>query len=141
MRPTCAQFKAPAHIGQGSTVTYKVQSVKYFPPMASVAAVTATISAWAVVSCSRSVMLCPRPMTRPRQTMTAPMGISPAARAAPASRKASRMYFSSCSIGVTKIRIKKHIKPKNVEIVSKVAPIVCIIQGIPYICNTQTMML
>ena len=95
MRPTWAQFRAPAHIGQGSTVTYKVQSVRYLPPMASVAAVMATISAWAVVSISRSVILCPRPITRPRDTMTAPMGISPAARAACASRSASRMNFSS----------------------------------------------
>ena len=45
MRPIWAQFRAPAHIGQGSTVTYKVHSGRYFPPMASVAAVMAIISA------------------------------------------------------------------------------------------------
>ena len=74
--------------------------------MASVAAVMATISACAVVSRSRSVMLCPRPMMRPFQVMTAPMGTSPAARAADASRSASRMNFSSCSIACELVSLR-----------------------------------
>ena len=95
MRPICDQFRAPAHIGQGSTVTYSVQSLRYLAPTASVAAVMAIISAWAVASCRRSVMLCPLPRMRPRETMTAPMGISPSSAAFRASRSASPMYFSS----------------------------------------------
>jgi hypothetical protein len=45
MRPILLQFKAEAHIGQGSKVTYNVQSVKYFAPKAFEAAVMANISA------------------------------------------------------------------------------------------------
>ena len=98
MRPIWAQFRAAAHIGQGSTVTYKVASFKYLPPRASVAAVMAIISAWAVGSWRVSVRLCPFPMMRPLHTTTAPMGTSPSAAAARASFKASCMYFSSVSI-------------------------------------------
>ena len=63
------------------------------------AAVMASISAWAVTSPSVSVMLCPRPMTLPLATTTAPMGISSACIAARASSSAmfmKRMSVSSC---------------------------------------------
>lgn len=96
-RSNCAQHIAAAHIGQGSTVTYSVHPVRYLPPIASHADVMAIISAWAVGSWRRSVMLCPLAIMRPRQTMTAPMGTSPSAEAACASRKASRMNNSSGS--------------------------------------------
>ena len=52
-----AHANAAAHIGHGSTVTYRVQSLRCFPPMASVADVRAIISACAVGSLSLSVML------------------------------------------------------------------------------------
>ena len=38
------------YMHNGSTVTYNVQSLRYLPPIASVAAVMAIISAWAVAS-------------------------------------------------------------------------------------------
>ena len=44
-RRTCAQPMAPAHIMQGSTVTYRVQSVRYLPPSVLAADVMACISA------------------------------------------------------------------------------------------------
>ena len=59
-----AQAIAPAHITQGSTVTYKVHSFRYFPPRTLAAAVMACISAWAVTSFSVSVRLCARAMIR-----------------------------------------------------------------------------
>ena len=50
IRPIWAHPKAAAHMGHGSNVTYNVQSVRYLPPTASVAAVIAIISACAVGS-------------------------------------------------------------------------------------------
>ena len=110
MRPIWAQQRAAAHMGQGSTVTYKVQSLRYLPPIASVAAVRAIIYAWAVGSERRSVMLWPRAMMRPRHTMTAPMGTSPSARAAWASRRASFMNCSSMGAKITKKPVNDRLK-------------------------------
>ena len=49
---------APAHMMQGSTVTYNVQSCRYFPPNSLAAMVIACISACAVTSLSVSVVVC-----------------------------------------------------------------------------------
>src|SRR5574344_526078 len=86
---------APAHMMQGSTVTNKVQSGKYLPH-SSAAMVKASISAWAVTSCSISVWLWLRATHSPcLSTMTAPMGISPSSSALCASCRAIRIYSSS----------------------------------------------
>ena len=50
MCPILFQYKAPAHIKQGSRVTYKVASGKYFACKFSQALVIAKISACAVTS-------------------------------------------------------------------------------------------
>ena len=97
-RFTCAHPIAPAHITQGSTVTYSVHCVRYFPPSVFVAAVIACISAWAVTSSSVSVRLCPRPTTCPSATITHPTGTSPIANAFFASASASCIYRISFSI-------------------------------------------
>ena len=76
-----AKKKAPAHIMQGSTVTNRVQSFRYFPPKYSDAAVMACISACAVTSERRSVRLWARAMMRSPHTITAPTGISSSSKA------------------------------------------------------------
>ncbi len=82
-------------IGQGSSVTYIVQPLSRQSPTCAAAAVNASISAWAVGSLSFSRWLYPRPMMRPADTTTAPMGISSSSAARSASRSAARMNFSS----------------------------------------------
>ena len=57
MRPIWLHANAPAHIGQGSTVTYKVQSLRYLPPIVEAAAVMACNSACAVTSTKVSTKL------------------------------------------------------------------------------------
>ena len=65
---------APAHMGHGSLVTYRVQPSNRQSPKASWAAVRAIISAWAVASLSVSTWFQPRPITRPSFTTMAPTG-------------------------------------------------------------------
>ena len=72
-----AQYKAAAHIGQGSMLTYKVQFVKYFELKYAHAEVIAIISAWAVASFKSSVWLWVLVIIFSSQTMTAPTGTSP----------------------------------------------------------------
>ena len=74
IRPTWLHAMAPAHITQGSTVTYSVHSRRYFPPSVEEAAVNACISACAVASCNVSTRLCPRPTMRPPATTTSSNG-------------------------------------------------------------------
>ncbi len=103
IRPTWLHAMAPAHITQGSTVTYSVHSRRYFPPSVEEAAVNACISACAVASCNVSTRLCPRPTMRPPATTTAPIGTSCRSNACRASFIAMRMNFSSaprCSCSV-----------------------------------------
>jgi hypothetical protein len=83
---------APAHIGHGSSVTYRVQPSSRHERRAAAAWVMAIISAWAVGSRSCSRWLCAR-ATTPRcgATMTAPTGTSSAAAAVSASSRAISM--------------------------------------------------
>ena len=94
----CAHPIAPAHIIQGSTVTYNVHCDRYFPPRVLAAAVIACISACAVTSDRVSVRLWPRPTTCPSATITHPIGTSPAASALWASVMAICIYRISFSI-------------------------------------------
>ena len=75
-----ARTIAPAHIGQGSSVTYSVQSSSRQLPSASAAWVMAIISAWAVGSWSCSRWLWAEAMTRSAWTMMAPIGTSSSCR-------------------------------------------------------------
>ena len=80
-REICDQNKAPAHITHGSRVTYIVQSFRYLPPRKLAAEVILCISAWAVMSFSRSVRLCPLAIILLLQTITQPIGTSSSSRA------------------------------------------------------------
>ena len=76
-----ASTAAPAHIGQGSSVTNRSQSSSRQSPRAAAAWRMAIISACAVGSLSAIRRLCPLPITCPLQTMTQPMGTSSMASA------------------------------------------------------------
>ena len=67
-RPTRALTIAPAHIGQGSSVTTIVQSSSRQWPTAAAASRTARISAWAVGSPVSSRSLCRAAITSPSRT-------------------------------------------------------------------------
>ena len=82
---------APAHMGQGSSVTYSSQSSSRQVPRAALAWAMASISAWDDVACFSSRRLRPRPTTSPFRTMTQPTGTSPAAAASRASARACSM--------------------------------------------------
>lgn len=92
--PNCAHAKAPAHMVQGSMVTYRVHSFKYLPPKYELAMVTASISACAVTSFSFSVSLCALAIILSLHTTMAPMGISPSSAACLASANAFCIYCS-----------------------------------------------
>ena len=62
-----------------------------FAPIAAAAEVMACISAWAVASPRHSTRLCPRAITAPSHTTTAPIGTSPFSAAACAPFSARRM--------------------------------------------------
>ena len=82
MVPIWVWMHAPAHIGQGSSVTASVQSERFHEPNARAASRMAMISACASGSPSASRVLSPRPMIWPSvSTTTAPTGTSPAAAA------------------------------------------------------------
>src|SRR3954453_11946370 len=94
-RGTRASTMAPAHIAQGSRVTYMTESSTRHDSTARAASRKAMISACAVGSCRSSRSLPPAPMTSPSWTSTAPIGTSSCSRARSASRRASRMKYSS----------------------------------------------
>lgn len=98
--PICDQPSAPAHIGHGSTVTYRVQLGRYLPPIVFAAAVMACISACAVTSFSFSVRLCDLAITLLLLTMIAPIGISSCSSAFLASCRAIRMKYSSLKMSI-----------------------------------------
>src|SRR5699024_8946184 len=86
---------APAHMGQGSRVTYRVHPVSRQEPTAAQATLMASTSAWAVARPSASRRLRPRPIISPSgETMTQPTGTSPWGMQARASFRASCMYSS-----------------------------------------------
>ena len=91
---------SPAHMGQGSRVTYRVHWSKNLPPKNSDAEVKACISACAVKSRSRSHRLWARAMTWPCATITAPTGTSSNSAARSASCRARRMKRTSSSLKV-----------------------------------------
>ena len=82
---------AAAHIAQGSSVTYRSQSVRRSVPSAAAVWRIATISACAVGSRSANVRLPACAMRSPSCTMTQPIGTSPVAAAAWASSSARSM--------------------------------------------------
>src|SRR4051812_9877299 len=94
-RGTRASTIAPAHIAQGSRVTYMTESRTRHDSTARAASRRAMISACAVGSCRNSRSLRPTPMTSPSRTTTAPIGTSSCSSARSASRRASRMKYSS----------------------------------------------
>src|SRR5579859_1569075 len=96
--PTRPAMSAPAHIGHGSSVTYRVVSPSRQVPRTVAARCKARISAWAVGSFRASRSLRPRPTMRPPATTTAPTGTSPALPAATASSSASAMASSSVTL-------------------------------------------
>ena len=91
---------APAHMGQGSRVTYKSQSSSRQEPRAALAWAMASSSAWEATDCFSSRRLRPRPMTAPSLTMTQPTGTSPAAAA---SRARARAWAINCSCTVSMV--------------------------------------
>src|SRR5947199_636323 len=85
------------HITHGSTVTYKVVFERRWLPIACAAARRARTSACAVGSCSATLALPARASRRSPTTTTAPIGTSPRAPAAAASRIASSIQRRSAS--------------------------------------------
>ena len=95
-KPLC-QFlnftNAPAHIGQGSSVTYSVQPLSLHPPKVEQALSIASISACAVAFFSFSRRLYALEITSPLPfTTIAPTGISPIFAASLA--RESAIFFS-----------------------------------------------
>ena len=86
---------APAHMGQGSSVTNSSQSSSRQDPSAALASAMASISAWEAVACFSSLRFRPRPTMVSPRTITQPTGTSPAAAASLASFKASSISRSS----------------------------------------------
>ena len=86
---------APAHMGQGSSVTKSAQPERFQAPSAAQAARMASTSAWAVASRFSSRRLRPRPIISPEgETTTQPTGTSPFSAASRANDSASSIYFS-----------------------------------------------
>ena len=81
----------PAHMGQGSRVTYSSQPSSRQLPSRAQAARMASNSAWAVASPRSSRRLRPSPMISPSFTMTQPTGTSPLSTAWAASSSARAM--------------------------------------------------
>ena len=90
-------MSAPAHIGHGSSVTYRSQRCSRQPPSFLHAFSMASISAWCSAFFFVSRRLRPRPTILPSQTTTAPTGTSPSSAAFCASLSAAFIYFS-CSV-------------------------------------------
>ncbi len=89
---------APAHIAQGSSVTYNVHPSSLQWPLACAARRIATASAWAVGSPRVWVRLWPAASSSPARTITAPTGTSPSSPATAASSSARRIHrWSSAS--------------------------------------------
>src|SRR4051794_16027794 len=82
-------------MAQGSSVTYRVVSRSRHEPSARAPSRSASISAWALGSCSSSRSLWPAATTSPPRTSTAPTGTSSCSSARAASASASLMYGAS----------------------------------------------
>ena len=81
---------APAHIGHGSSVTYREQPLSRQSPLVLQASLIASSSACAVAWFFFSRLLRPRPITAPpASTTTQPTGASPSSPASRASARAS----------------------------------------------------
>src|SRR5690625_4581962 len=86
---------APAHIGQGSNVTYNVQFSKRQLEFISLARAIAVSSAWANVEWVVSRSLYPVLIILSSHTITAPIGTSPNFSAFLASKIARSIWYSS----------------------------------------------
>src|SRR5580700_7945915 len=86
---------APAHMGQGSRVQYRVASRRRQLEITSAPCFKQSSSACAVALLSDSTRLCARATTSRSITRTAPTGTSPLANALSASAKASFMKLIS----------------------------------------------
>ena len=80
-----------------TSVTYRSHPSSRQSPMRRQAASMASTSAWAKALCLVWRRLWPRPSTSPRQTTTAPTGISPNRSASLASSKA-KLIYRSCMV-------------------------------------------
>ena len=76
-RPIRASLAGNEHIGQGSTIEYKVQSCRRFRFRTFWASESATSSACRVTSLSDDTQFVASAMTCPRETIRAPNGSSP----------------------------------------------------------------
>src|SRR6185312_1807289 len=110
-RSTRASTIAPAHIAHGSSVTYSVQPSSLQLPSTRDASRIAIISACAVASLSRCVLLAPRPTISSPRTTTAPTGTSPAAAASRASSSALRRYSTSLLLACGSFALRLERQP------------------------------
>lgn len=94
-RSILAKIRAPAHIRQGSIVTYNVVASNLSFRRYDAACVIAIISACAVGSFRSFIWLCALAITLPLWTMIAPTGTSSASNAFSASFSASDIYMRS----------------------------------------------
>src|SRR6266702_3645155 len=99
-RPTFASTIAPAHWAHGSSVTYRVQSVRRSVARARSACWIASSSAWAVGSRRETDSLWARATTTPSRNTAAPTGTSPADAARRASSSAAAMPARSAADGL-----------------------------------------
>ena len=76
-RPIRVSLEENEHIGQGSTIEYKVQSCRRLRLRIFCASESATSSAWRVTSLSDETRFVVSAMTCPRETIRAPNGSSP----------------------------------------------------------------
>ena len=111
IRSNRAWIMAPAHIMQGSSVTYKVQAVRRWLSSAIPASRIAMISACADGSCRPIFRFHPRPMTFPSRTITAPTGTSSSSPARLASNRASPIQLSSDALVLEEGSVNTFIQP------------------------------
>src|SRR5262249_28543632 len=76
-RPIRASLEENEHIGQGSTIEYRVQSCRRVRLRIFCASESATSSAWRVTSLSDETRFIASAITCPRETIRAPNGSSP----------------------------------------------------------------